>query len=50
MKKVFLLALSALLVTSVTFAHNGKHKKGTKSCCKKGGSCCKGKAKSTAKL
>jgi len=51
MKKVFLLAVSALLITGVTFADNGKkHKKGAKSCCKKGGGCCKGKEKTTAKL
>jgi len=51
MKKVLLLAVSALLVTGVAFADNGKKaKKKSKSCCKKGGHCCKGKEKTTAKL
>lgn len=36
MKKVFLLATAALLVTGVTFADNGKKKKK----CAKGKSCC----------
>jgi len=41
MKKVFLLATAALLVTGVTFADNGKKsKKCTKSCCKKSGKSC----------
>ena len=35
MKKVFLLATAALLVTGVTFADNGKKKK-----CAKGKTCC----------
>ena len=58
MKKVFLLATAALLVTAVTFADNGKKKskkcaKG-KTCCTKSTasatkSCCKDKA-TTAKL
>jgi hypothetical protein len=47
MKKVFLLAMSALLVTGATFAE-GTQKK---ACCKKSGkSCCKKhKAKPTVK-
>ncbi|MEO6730398.1 MAG: hypothetical protein ABIN01_04220 [Ferruginibacter sp.] len=52
MKKVFLLATAALLVTGVTFADNGKKKKGAKGkTCSKAetGSCCHGKSK-TAKL
>jgi len=56
MKKLFLLATAALLVTGVAFADNGKKKtkkcaKG-KTCCTKstaGKSCCKDKAK-TAKM
>ena len=37
MKKVFLIATAALLVTGVTFADNGKKKKGAKgkTCCTK---------------
>lgn len=38
MKKVFLLATAALLVTGITFADNGKKKKKSakgKSCCSK---------------
>lgn len=54
MKKLFLLATAALLVTGVTFADNGKKKKGAKgkSCSKSESgdrSCCKDKTK-TAKL
>ena len=55
MKKVFLLATAALLVTGVTFAENGKKKKCAKgkSCCSKGTaekkSCCKDKS-TTAKM
>ena len=49
MKKLFLLATAALLVTSVTFADNGKNKskkkgKGKAACCSHSGkSCCKDK-------
>ncbi|MBC7688488.1 MAG: hypothetical protein H7211_09945 [Aquabacterium sp.] len=48
MKKVFLLATAALLVTGVTFADNGKKKKGMKGkTCSKSEtgekSCCKDK-------
>ncbi|HPH84184.1 MAG TPA: hypothetical protein PLC48_01955 [Ferruginibacter sp.] len=54
MKKLFLLATAALLVTGVSFAEGGKGKKKKcakgKSCCSKTTkSCCKDKAK-TAKL
>jgi len=55
MKKVFLLATAALLVTGVTFADNGKKKKSTKgkTCSSKTDtgekSCCKEKTK-TAKI
>ena len=54
MKKVFVLATAALLVTGVTFADGGKKKKCCskgKTCCKKDGekSCCKDKSK-TAKI
>jgi hypothetical protein len=55
MKKVFLLATAALLVTGVTFADNGKKKKCAKgkTCCSKSEtaekSCCKDKGK-TAKI
>jgi hypothetical protein len=50
MKKIFLLATAALLITGTTFAHTGKGKKGKHGCCAKGKSCCKGKSKSTAKM
>ena len=41
MKKVFLLATAALLVTGVTFADNGKKKKDCKnSCSSKSGKSC----------
>ena len=55
MKKVFLIATAALLVTGVTFADNGKKKKGAKgkTCCTKTTSgeksCSKDKTK-TAKI
>ncbi len=55
MKKVFLLATAALMVTGVTFADNGKKKKKCKgkTCCNKtetsGKSCGKEKS-STAKI
>ena len=55
MKKVFLLATAALLVTGVTFADGGKKKKCAKgkTCCEKSEtaekSCCKDKSK-TAKI
>jgi hypothetical protein len=55
MKKIFLLATAALLVTGVTFADGGKKKKCAKgkSCCDKSASaeksCCKDKSK-TAKI
>jgi hypothetical protein len=54
MKKLFLLATAALLVSGVTFAEGGKDKKKKcakgKSCCSKTAkSCCKDKAK-TAKI
>jgi hypothetical protein len=47
MKKIFILATAAFLVSGVSFAQD---KKGEKSCCKKGSAgCCKDKAdKSTA--
>ena len=43
MKKVFLLATAALLISGVSFADNGKNKKKgkcTKSCCSKSGKSC----------
>ncbi|MBC7508949.1 MAG: hypothetical protein H7320_09405 [Ferruginibacter sp.] len=45
MKKFFLLATAAFLVTGVSFADNGKNKKkkGGKSCCHKSASCSKSK-------
>ena len=45
MKKLFLLATAALLVTGVTFADNGKKKKDCKKSCssKSGKSCSKEK-------
>lgn len=52
MKKVFLLATAAFLITGVSFADNGKTKKKskcTKSCCSKSGKTC-GKKHTTAKL
>ncbi len=49
MKKLFLLATAALLVTGVSFAGDQQKKcckKGDKKCCKKGDKkCCKDKAK-----
>ncbi|CAN5281819.1 hypothetical protein BH09BAC2_BH09BAC2_02700 [soil metagenome] len=49
MKKFFILATAAFLVSGVSFAHDGGKGKGKKACCKKGGSCCKKKA-STANM
>ena len=51
MKKIFLLATAAFLITGVSFADNGKNKKKKKSskCCSKGHSCTKSKEK-TAQL
>ena len=46
MKKVFLLATVALLITGVSFADNGKTKKKK---CAKGKSCCSGTTKSCCK-
>ena len=41
MKKLFLLATAALLVTGVTMADNGKKKKDSKkACCAKSGKSC----------
>ena len=43
MKKVFLLATAALLISGVSFADNGKNKKKgkcSKSCCKESGKSC----------
>ncbi len=47
MKKVFLLATAALLVSGVTFADNGKKKgkKCKKTCCAKSGKSCGSKEK-----
>lgn len=45
MKKIFLLATAAFLITSVSFADGGKKHKG----CAKGKSCCKGMSKSCCK-
>jgi hypothetical protein len=51
MKKVFLLATAALLVTGVTFADNGKKgKKCSKSCSKKSGKSCGKEKEKTANL
>lgn len=53
MKKVFMLATAALLVSGVSFAQDGKKVcKDKKGCCKKSGSCCKDKDKKdkTAKI
>ena len=54
MKKIFLLATAALLVTGASFAEGGKDKKKKcakgKSCCnKESKSCCKSKS-TTAKM
>lgn len=54
MKKVFLLATAALLISGVSFAETGKDKKkgkkGTKTeCCAKSGKSC-GKTKTAASL
>lgn len=40
MKKIIMIATSALLFTAVTFAHDGSKGKGKKTC-KKGDACCK---------
>ena len=50
MKKVFMLATAALLVTGVTFAHDGGKKKGKgkKSCCANGKHCSKDEKKTAA--
>ncbi|MFT3681884.1 MAG: hypothetical protein QM791_16545 [Ferruginibacter sp.] len=49
MKKLFLLATAALLVTGVTFADNGGKKKCKKtSCSKSGKTCCKKKDKTAS--
>ena len=52
MKKIFMLATAALLISGVSFGHDHK-KKGSKgkkhSCCKNGASCSKDKEK-TAKM
>ncbi len=47
-----MLATAAFLFSGVTFAQDGGKKKEscTKSCSKKGGDCCKDKAKTTAKV
>ncbi len=46
-----MLATAAFLFTGAAFAHDGgKGKKSTKHSCKKGGSCCKDKKESTAKM
>lgn len=51
MKKIFMLATAAFLVSGVAFSHDkGKGGKGKKACCQKGGGCCKDKSKSTAKM
>lgn len=40
MKKLWVLAMAAFLVTGTAFAHEGKDgKKCDKSCCKKGANC-----------
>ncbi len=51
MKKIFLLATAAFLITGVSFADSGKDKKKKKSgkCCSKGHTCNKSKDK-TAKM
>jgi hypothetical protein len=46
MKKLFLLATAALLVTGASFAENGKDKKKK---CAKGKSCCSKSAKASCK-
>lgn len=54
MKKVFLLATAALMVTGIAFADNGKKKnkkkcaKGKSCCTKTAKSCCKDKAKTVS--
>lgn len=57
MKKIFLLATAALLVTGISFAENGKKKKKCakgKSCCTKSAkadkACCKKDKSKTAKI
>ncbi len=50
MKKLFMLVTAALLVTGVTFAHDGAKKKGKgkKSCCANGAHCSKDAKKTAA--
>jgi hypothetical protein len=50
MKKVFMLATAALLVTGVTFAQDPSKKKakGKKSCCANGSHCTKGEKKTAS--
>ena len=54
MKKFFVLATAALMITGVSFAEGGKGKKKkcgkSKTCCKATKECCKDKAEKTAKL
>ncbi|MBK7884538.1 MAG: hypothetical protein IPJ81_12705 [Chitinophagaceae bacterium] len=52
MKKVFLLATAALLITGVSFADNGKKKKKgkSKSCCTKSSKECSKDKTKTAKI
>lgn len=45
MKKVFMLATAALLVSGVSFAHDGKKCGKGKKCTKKEAGCCKDKDK-----
>jgi hypothetical protein len=49
MKKVFLLATAALMVTGIALADNGNGKKKNKKKCAKGKSCCTKTAKSCCK-
>lgn len=50
MKKIFMLATAALLISGVSFGHDHSKKKGAKgkhSCCKSGASCSKDKVKTS---
>ena len=49
MKKLFLLATVAFLVTGIAFAHDGKDKKCEKACCKDKKECSKDMKKDAKK-
>ncbi len=53
MKKIFMLATAAFLVSGVAFSYDkgkGSKSKSKKTCGQKSGGCCKDKSNSTAKM